>query len=88
EGAGGLEKLSVKAAQAAKGAGYPPSTKKFKAHLTLARARGDGGPMPPEVAAVLDDAPTVSWTCDRVTLMKSLLTPKGPIYTPIRTYEL
>ncbi len=86
EGAGELEKLAAKVAQAARGAGFAADGKKFKAHLTVARARGDGGPLPPEVVAELDDAPTVSWTCDRFTLMKSVLTPKGPIYTPIRTY--
>ena len=88
EGAGELEKLGAKVARAAKGAGFASDDKKFKAHLTLARARGDGGAMPEDLKKSLDDAPAVSWTCDRFTLMKSLLTPKGPIYTPIRTYEL
>jgi 2'-5' RNA ligase len=85
EGARDMEKLAAKVVQAAKGAGYPAAAQKFKAHLTLARARGDGQ-MPPELRKILDDAPKLSWTCASFTLMKSVLTPKGPIYAKIREY--
>jgi 2'-5' RNA ligase len=88
EGAQDLEKLAAKVMQAAKGAGCfaaESERKKFKAHLTLARSRGDGQ-MPPELREILDGAPKLSWTCASFTLMKSVLTPKGPIYTKIREY--
>lgn len=88
EGAPELEKLAAKVAQAAKNSGYPQERKKFKAHLTIARTRGDGGAMPPELKKILDEAPELSWRCESFTLMKSQLTPKGPIYTRIREYGL
>lgn len=88
EGAGELEKLAAHVAQAAKNSGYPPEKKKFKAHLTIARSRGDGGPMPEAVKKILLEAPELSWRCEGFVLMKSVLTPKGPIYTKIMEYPL
>lgn len=88
KGAAELEKLAGKAAQAAKNAGFPPGEgRKFKAHLTLARAR-ERAPLSPELAAALGRQPALAWRCRSLAFVKSELTPKGPIYTKIGEYAL
>lgn len=88
-GAGGeqLAKLASRVEQAAKSASYEPEKRKFQPHLTLGRARGEPAEVP-GLAEALSRAPELSWRCDRFILMKSALTPQGPIYTPIQTYPL
>ena len=55
--------------------------KKFKAHLTLARLKESL--LPEELVRRLGDVPKLRWSCGELVLMKSVLTPKGPIYTQL-----
>ena len=55
--------------------------KKFRAHLTLARLKESY--LPEELVRRLGTVPKLSWTCSELALMKSVLTPKGPIYTQL-----
>ena len=55
--------------------------KKFKAHLTLARLKESR--LPEELVRRLGNVPKLSWSCGELVLMKSVLTPKGPIYTQL-----
>ena len=56
-------------------------TKRFKPHLTLARLHDER--LPEEVIRKLGDVKNFSWLCDELFLIKSELTPKGPIYTEL-----
>ena len=87
EGAEQFAKLASRVDQAAKGAGYEPEKRKFQPHLTLGRSRGEPAAVP-GLEEALSRAPELSWHCDRFVLVKSVLTPQGPIYTPMRTYPL
>lgn len=84
-GAPALEKLALKVEQAAKSAGFPPEKRRFKAHLTLARARA-GARLTADLAEALTRAPELVWRMDSFSLTKSELTPKGPVYTALRRY--
>ena len=59
----------------------PRDEKRFKAHLTLARLRDER--LSEEVVRKLGEVKNFSWICDKLFLMKSELTPKGPIYTEL-----
>ena len=56
-------------------------TRKFRAHLTLARLKGEY--VSENVINQLGTFPLMNWTCDELVLMRSVLTPRGPIYTQI-----
>ena len=56
-------------------------TKKFKAHLTLARLKG--GVLPENLVRKLGTVKNFSWQCDELFLIRSELTTKGPIYTDL-----
>lgn len=86
-GADGLERLAKSAEQASRNAGFPQEKRKFKAHLTIARARAERA-MPDELTHLLGEGPTLSWMCRGYVLMKSVLTPQGPVYTPLREYAI
>lgn len=62
-------------------AGLPREERSFKPHLTL--ARGNGAPLSPALLKALEKVPSLSWRCDRFALMRSQLTPHGPIYSEI-----
>jgi 2'-5' RNA ligase len=85
EGAEALTKLAAFAERLAVKAGCAAERRKFHPHMSLARARG--GPLdagsPPFVPPG-----KYSWTCREFTLMKSELTPSGPVYSPLRGYSL
>ena len=55
--------------------------KKFRAHLTLARLKESF--LPEDLVRSLGNVPKLSWQCSELVLMKSVLTPKGPIYTQL-----
>lgn len=65
--------------------GIPRETRAFKPHITLARTRrGQTVRISPK------DAPLFSkkeWLATSLTLMKSVLTPAGPLYTPLKVWE-
>lgn len=63
--------------------GFPPERNQTVAHVTLARIKGKP---PPGLARVLDrcDVPTdLAAHAERLTLMESVLTPSGAVYTPL-----
>ncbi len=68
--------------------GVPRSDKPFHPHLTLGRVKNPKEAIP--VTTRLENL-VVDWgeqTIDTVTLMKSDLTPTGPLYTPLRRIAL
>lgn len=90
QGADALARLASLVEDAAVSAGYERETRKFRAHLTLARAREES-PIPENLREALTDAtklPAFFWRCESFILMRSELTRSGPIYTPLGEYEL
>ena len=59
----------------------PKETKKFKAHLTLARLKNEH--LSEEIIRKLGTVKNFSWKCEELFLMRSELTTKGPIYTQL-----
>lgn len=55
--------------------------RKFRAHMTLARLKGEH--VSDDVINQLGTFPLMNWTCDELVLMRSVLNPKGPVYTQI-----
>ena len=72
--------------------GFPPENRRFTPHLTLARLRDRATPQERERLGQLiaetepDAAP--SFSVDSLKLMKSQLTPEGPIYTRLSSAPL
>ncbi len=87
EGTKELTDLAARIEKTAQNSGFPAGGKRFSAHLTLARLR-DEGAVPPMLLKALEAVPVFEWHCDRFFLMKSRLTPTGPIYTVLREYPL
>jgi len=65
--------------------GLPPERKEARAHVTLARLKP-----PRDVAAALAGVsfPRLTVEVGALTLMRSRLTPQGPIYTPVGRWPL
>ncbi len=55
--------------------------KRFKPHLTLARVKDER--LTEELIRKLGEVKNFLWVCDELFLMRSELTPKGPIYTEL-----
>ena len=55
--------------------------KKFRAHMTLARLKDSY--LPEELVRKLGTVQNFSWLCDELFLMRSELTPGGPIYSQL-----
>lgn len=77
--------------------GFPPERRSFKAHLTLGRLRRGpkrggkrGGSVVPLLRAIAanKDYQGPAFRADHVVLMKSTLTPSGPIYEPLAEFKL
>ncbi len=90
--AGETEKLCALARAAdnlAARRGVAKERKKFSPHITLGR-RSETAPLPAEALRelTLDKISLPSWMVREVIFMRSELTPKGPIYTPLKIYEL
>ncbi len=62
-------------------AGIERDMRKFKAHLTLARLKDSY--LPENLVRKLGEVPALEWVCDELYLMRSELTPSGPIYSEI-----
>ena len=62
----------------------PREKRPFKAHLTLARLK-DSDLLNDEVLKALSEISNLNlqWECSEINLMKSVLTPKGAIYSKI-----
>ena len=69
--------------------GVAKERKKFSPHITLGR-RSETTPLSSDALRELtfDEISLPSWTVREVIFMRSELTPKGPIYTPLKIYEL
>ncbi len=67
------------------GLGLPPETKAASPHVTLARLKP-----PRDIAAAIGGIalPEIRVGVDSLTLMRSQLTPQGPIYTPLKRWQL
>lgn len=90
--AGETEKLCALAQAAdnlAARRGVAKERKKFSPHITLGR-RSETAPLPAEALRELtfDKISLPSWMVREVIFMRSELTPKGPIHTPLKIYEL
>ena len=62
-------------------AGLERESKKFTAHLTLARLKDSF--LPENLLRKLGEVPKISWVCDELCLMKSDLKPSGPLYSQL-----
>lgn len=60
-------------------AGLEKDAKKFRAHMTLARLKDTC--LPEGLVRRLGDVPVLEWECSDLVLMRSRLTPKGPVYS-------
>ncbi|MBR5097740.1 MAG: RNA 2',3'-cyclic phosphodiesterase [Spirochaetales bacterium] len=61
--------------------GLPHEKRAFKPHLTLARTNGVS--LPSELLRELKNPPKLHWCSDNFDLMRSKLTPQGPLYSKI-----
>lgn len=82
-----LAALQRQVESAARRAGLAPETRKFAAHITLARLGRGGGSVLPFLAAnaALSGEP---WPVEAFDLMESTLTPAGAEYETVRRYRL
>jgi len=89
DASGALERLATRVDQALVAAGWPPETRPFRSHLTLARA--DGVPAGSRLGARLAEAAAafrVTFRVDRMGLFESL-TGGGPArYVPLEMVDL
>lgn len=65
--------------------GIPRETRLFKPHITLARTRRSETVMIRQKEIQIFSK--MEWQATSVTLMKSVLTPAGPLYTPLKIWE-
>ena len=61
--------------------GLERERKRFQAHLTLARLKDAN--LSEELVRKLGEVPVLSWECGELLLMRSQLTPRGPIYSQL-----
>ena len=62
-------------------AGLERESRKFRAHLTLARLKDSR--LPEQLVRKLGGVPAMAWECGELVLMRSQLTPQGPIYSQL-----
>lgn len=88
EESGVLKRLAANVDTAMALVGFEPEQRPFSAHVTIGRVRDDrsGGRLREAVSAFAYDAAFQS--VKNVTLMSSVLSPKGPTYTPVQTAGL
>lgn len=66
--------------------GFPTEDREFRAHITLARRRDTAsGGAPPGWPPEVEHA---GFEVERLTLMQSRLSPRGPTYTPVAEFPL
>ena len=63
--------------------GFPRTKKEPEVHATLARIKDRPDPALPGVIAQLNPIRPMCLTIDRIMLMESTLTGRGPVYTPL-----
>jgi 2'-5' RNA ligase len=76
--------------RALKKLGYRPEGRKFKAHLTIGRARrgGPGVAKLTELLAEQADFEAGGFSVEEVTVFSSELTKEGPVYTALSRTQL
>ena len=69
--------------------GVAKEWRKFSPHITLGR-RNEQSPLPEESVRIIekDKIELPAWSVKEIIMMKSELTPGGPIYTPLKYFEL
>jgi len=84
-----LEVLRKQVETAAYRAGIQKETRPYSPHVTLGR-RSAADPLPSAVLSAMRDDPLVPdvWTVKEIILMRSLLTPTGPQYTPLGFFKI
>lgn len=83
---GRLASLQQKLEEECRKQGFPPETKSFHPHVTIARLRA---PAPPLVALHLNTAiERRSFTVRNLVIMRSELRPEGSRYTPLASFDL
>jgi len=60
----------------------------FRAHITLARTRGQIKPLAGGSMLKLPSVPEIGWYADRISLFQSILRPQGPQYRRLETFKL
>jgi 2'-5' RNA ligase len=83
QGAGECASLAQCVNQALEPAGFAREKKEFRPHLTLGRVRRDLRDPWKEVASEIEGVAWPQIRIDDFTLYESLLTPQGPVYTPL-----
>ena len=68
--------------------GFPTEKRPFKPHVTLGRARGKGVIAIEEGALNLPGSSGLEFPVRELVLMSSVLTPRGPIHTPLHRAHL
>lgn len=61
--------------------GLEREVRRFRAHMTLARLRDSR--LPEELVRKLGEVPSMEFECSELYLMRSQLTPRGPIYSQL-----
>ena len=61
--------------------GLEKEAKKFRAHMTLARLKDTY--LPEELVRRLGEVENFAWECGELVLMRSQLTPRGPVYSQL-----
>ncbi len=84
-----LSSLAERVEECLDSAGFGRADKPLRAHLTLARAGRKPGPAP-DWDAVAGAAPPrwPRWSAGRVSVIRSTLTPRGPLYETLSMHEL
>ena len=89
DGAAELTALAATVEQACNAHGFAPEDRPFRAHLTLGRAREAGGNANLSAAIAEGKQEQLGEVrVDRVLLMKSELTPRGPVYHVLQDHPL
>ncbi len=84
-----LEQLARRVEESLAGRGFPREARPFSAHLTLGRARSRRGMEAVlQVLGTRQEETRGTFTVDHLVLMKSRLTPRGPIYHELATFTL
>ena len=61
--------------------GLERDSKNFRAHMTLARLKDES--LPEVLVRRLGEVPRVVWECGEMVLMRSVLTPRGAVYSQL-----
>ena len=86
EGGARLEALARDLDLAYRKSGFGPADKPFRAHLTVGRVREGYRIEGERIAGLKYESP--EFTLDKISVMKSQLTPKGPVYSSLAEISL